>query len=67
MPGQPSQNMTATSSIFELKGSTFALPVLRLLGTDQETLSKELSERIHKAPEFFQNAPLVIDLRAATG
>ncbi len=56
-----------TSSVFELKGSTFALPVLKLLGTDQEALSRELSERIHKAPEFFQNAPLVIDLQAIRG
>ncbi len=56
-----------TSSIFELKGSTFALPVLRLLGTDQEALSRDLSERVHKAPEFFQNAPLVIDLQAIRG
>lgn len=52
---------------FELKGSTFALPVLKLLNTDLEAISRELAEKLDKAPEFFQNAPVVIDLQAISG
>lgn len=52
---------------FELKGSTFALPVLKLFNTDLEAISQELAEKLDKAPEFFQNAPVVIDLQDIGG
>jgi septum site-determining protein MinC len=61
MPGQSAQN-AETQAAFELKGSTFAIPVLRPLSADVELVSQELADHIQKAPEFFQNAPLIIDL-----
>lgn len=61
MPGQSAQN-AETQAAFELKGSTFAIPVLRPLSADVELVSQELADHVQKAPEFFQNAPLIIDL-----
>ena len=66
MPGQSAQN-AETQAAFELKGSTFAIPVLRPLSADVELVSQELADHIQKAPEFFQNAPLIIDLSTVQG
>lgn len=46
----------------ELKGSNFTLPVLRLLTTEPQAVSRELEEKIAQAPKFFRNAPVVIDI-----
>lgn len=66
MPGQSARN-TESEPAFELKGTTFAIPVLKLLSTDADVVARELTAHVHKAPEFFQNAPLVIDLAAISG
>ncbi len=52
---------------FELKGSSFTLPVLQLLDTDMDAVSRQLGEKVGQAPEFFQNAPVVIDLQRLRG
>ncbi|MCB1877654.1 MAG: septum site-determining protein MinC, partial [Chromatiales bacterium] len=61
--------MTATPSEaeladipFEMRGDSFTLPVLRLYNTDMDKVSKELAVRVGQAPDFFRNAPVVIDL-----
>lgn len=63
--------MTATSKAstgpalqFELKAGFYTLPTLRVLGSDPDALDVLLSERSRRAPEFFRNLPLVIDLTA---
>jgi septum site-determining protein MinC len=48
----------------ELKGSNFTLPVLRLLNTDPQAVSRELEGKIAQAPDFFRHAPVVIDVGA---
>ncbi len=47
---------------FELKGSSFTLPILRLLSTDLSAIEKGLSEHLAKNASFFENAPFVIDM-----
>jgi septum site-determining protein MinC len=47
---------------FELKGRNFTLPVLRLLRSDMDAITAELTEKVEQAPELFRNAPLLIDL-----
>ncbi len=66
MPGQHMETIEAQPAC-ELKGSTFTMPVLKLWTTDPDAVSRELAERVQKAPQFFQNAPLVIDLSAVKG
>lgn len=63
--------MTATSKAstgpalqFELKAGFYTLPTLRVLGSDPDALDVLLAERSRRAPEFFRNLPLVIDLTA---
>lgn len=48
---------------FELKASGFTLPVLELRETDMDAISRQLGVRVRQAPDFFHNAPIVIDLQ----
>jgi septum site-determining protein MinC len=47
---------------FQLKGSLFTLSVLQLNDTTLSKLKTELSEKVRLAPQFFQHAPIVLDL-----
>jgi len=49
--------------VLEFKSSTFSVPVLVLAGNDVMTIEQQLQEKIHLAPEFFKNSPLVFDLQ----
>ena len=55
------------SSSIDLKASSFTLPVLTLSETDTKSISEQLQQKVNQAPEFFKNAPLVIDLGQLTG
>lgn len=52
----------AEQAAFELRATTFTLPTLRLFGADLAELSRFLETKIRQAPEFFRNAPVVVDL-----
>ncbi len=52
------------SSTIDLKASSFTLPVLTLIDADILSLSEQLGQKVKQAPEFFKNAPLVIDIGA---
>jgi septum site-determining protein MinC len=47
---------------FEIKAGFYTLPTLRVLSPDTDALDALLAERSTRAPEFFRNLPLVIDL-----
>ena len=47
---------------FKLKGSLFTLSVLQLSNPDLDALEHGLADKIAQAPNFFANAPVVIDL-----
>ncbi len=50
--------------VLELKGSLLTLMVLNLFNSDNELIAKALTEKISKAPDFFQQVPIIIDLQA---
>ena len=50
------------SPSFQLKGSLFTLSVLQLLDNNLDKLVQELSDKVKLAPQFFQYAPVVVDL-----
>jgi septum site-determining protein MinC len=52
----------AEQAAFELRATTFTLPTLRLFDADLGELSRFLETKIQQAPEFFSNAPVVVDL-----
>ncbi len=56
---EPAQN-----DPFELKASAITLPVLRLFDADMDRIGELLMRKIDQAPDFFHNAPIVIDLAA---
>jgi septum site-determining protein MinC len=60
-----SQNAQSDSeqTVFELKAGTFTLPVLRLLGGNMDLVAEQLEEKVSQAPDFFHNAPVVVDLK----
>mgnify|MGYP001806347648 FL=1 len=49
---------------FELKAASFTLPVIRLLATNAEAVAAQLGAKVERAPDFFRNTPVVIDLSA---
>ncbi|TAN71032.1 MAG: septum site-determining protein MinC [Methylobacter sp.] len=51
------------SPVLEFKSSTFSVPVLVLASNDVIIIEQQLQEKIHLAPEFFKNSPLVFDLQ----
>lgn len=51
-----------TAEAFELKASTFMLPVLRLRSADWDVVQRQLAEKVRQAPAFFSRTPVVVDL-----
>lgn len=48
--------------VFQLKGSMLALTVLELSVNDLNRLDSQLAEKVKQAPQFFQNAPIILAL-----
>jgi septum site-determining protein MinC len=61
------QSLPATAPVAELKSGTFTLPTLCLTGLDLEAIDELLHERVAKAPHFFRNTPVVLDLSQSGG
>ena len=51
---------------FELKGGLFTVTVMYLHQAELENIEQHLIDKIQKAPDFFKNAPVVIDLGKIT-
>lgn len=47
-----------------LKGGLFTLTALQLLNHDLDAIGVELDNKIQQAPNFFKNAPVVLDVQA---
>jgi septum site-determining protein MinC len=47
---------------FDLKGSSFTIPMLSLRESNMETISAWLAKKVSQAPSFFRNAPVVLNL-----
>jgi septum site-determining protein MinC len=45
-----------------LKADTFILPILRMSGLDLKAVDRCLNESVAKAPDFFRNTPIVMDI-----
>lgn len=54
---------TTTTKSFQLKGSLFTITVLQLIDCDAQLFNQELAEAVKQAPQFFQHAPVIIDLQ----
>ncbi|MET0029104.1 MAG: septum site-determining protein MinC [Candidatus Thiodiazotropha sp.] len=56
------QSLSATTPGAELKAGTFTLPTLCLSGLELEAIDELLHAKVAKAPHFFRNTPVVLDL-----
>jgi septum site-determining protein MinC len=59
------ENASPTSSpstAVELKSGSITLPILKILSPSLEAVTAQLEEKLGKAPEFFRNAPIILDL-----
>lgn len=61
------QSSSSETLSFELKGTNFTLPVLKMLEADMDAISRGLADKIAEAPQFFEDAPVVIDVQALQG
>jgi septum site-determining protein MinC len=52
----------SSSVALEIKSGSITLPILRLFTSDLEAVSFQLEEKLRRAPDFFRNTPVVIDL-----
>ncbi len=55
--------LSKNTSVIALKGGMFTLTTIQLLDYNLEELSLELDEKIKQAPNFFQHAPIILDLQ----
>lgn len=51
-----------TDQAFEIKASSFTLTILQLKTFDVAMITNQLAKAFEKAPNFFQNTPVVFDL-----
>jgi septum site-determining protein MinC len=58
----PHSQSPELSPSFEIKSGAVNLPILKLLTVDMALISSQLRQKIRQAPDFFRNAPLLIDL-----
>jgi len=61
MPVKSNEQSTRSVSL-EIKSGSITLPILKLLSGDTGVVARQLRDKIRQAPEFFRNAPVVIDL-----
>lgn len=59
--------MSSSPRIYDLKADSFSFPTLFLLGSDLDLLFTQLQQQVQRAPDFFNNTPLVIDLSRHDG
>lgn len=67
MSATPDESATQQKPLIEMKGSPVTLPILKLLDVDVEAAAEQLARRIKQSPDFFRNAPLIIDLQSVKG
>jgi len=61
MSDQSTPKMSHPGAV-ELKSGSITLPILKVLSPDLDAVTLQLEDKLGKAPEFFRNAPIIIDL-----
>lgn len=52
--------------VFQLKGSMLAITILELSVNDPDSLDAQLAVKVEQAPQFFQDAPIILALDKCT-
>lgn len=51
-----------SNAVLEIKAGSITLPILKLFSADLEIVGIQLEQKLARAPDFFRNAPIIIDL-----
>lgn len=62
-----SASSAGSKAAFELKGAVSTLTVVRLLSDEIERIDEQLGKQVGQLPQFFNNAPVVVDLEPLEG
>jgi septum site-determining protein MinC len=62
MSVRTSEQEAQSPLLFEIKWGSINVPILKLLSDDLEAVASSLQQKVKQAPDFFRNAPVVIDL-----
>lgn len=54
--------LSETEAPFQLRGNTFTMMVLKIVAPDDPGFFPQILNKIRQAPNFFRNAPVVLDL-----
>ena len=58
----PTDTPSNAPQAVELKSGTISLPILKLLSPALEEVQAALRDKLARAPDFFKNAPIILDL-----
>lgn len=61
MPAKPSESHTPSVAL-EIKAGSITLPILKLFTADLVAVDVQLGDKLQRAPDFFRNAPVIIEL-----
>lgn len=61
MPENAASTSSSTAAV-ELKSGSITLPILKILSPELALITSQLEDKLGKAPEFFRNAPIILDL-----
>lgn len=61
MPAKPSESHTPSVAL-EIKAGSITLPILKLFTADLIAVDVQLGDKLQRAPDFFRNAPVIIEL-----
>lgn len=59
---QASAATVTNQNLYDMKGGHFTVPTLIIRGVDIDLLDSYLADQVAKLPDFFQQAPVVIDV-----
>jgi len=62
-----SDNVSERDGPFQLRGGSFTMMVLKLVDPASDGFFARLGDKVRQAPNFFRNAPLVLDLDGLPG
>ncbi|MEI6985674.1 MAG: septum site-determining protein MinC [Rhodospirillaceae bacterium] len=61
------ENVSDKDAPFQLRGGSVNLMLMKLVDMTSDSFYERLSDKVRQAPNFFRNAPLVLDLDGLSG
>ena len=59
---EKAQSKPQNTPAVDLRSGSITLPILKVLKADLKAVHQQLDDKISKAPEFFRNTPVIVDI-----